>query len=190
MAHITTVTALDPTPCYYVQPELKCVTTREKSGFAFLFCSPRREEMPPRIRELTPDSEELDELDLSGESEFEQESEGDDQLEEAIQTVPASSVLKIKFKLSAANCDPPSTSKGQGKQRMDSDEEELSEFDSEEHFSDQSAQSSMSAARMTARQRAKEMGGETGQELQSLPPGNRITTRFLVRHALIRGCDQ
>lgn len=146
------------------------------------FPSPRATRMPPRIRSITPDSEELDELEPSGESEFEQESEQEDELEELRSPAPAPSALKIKFKLSTATYDPPATSKGKGKQRQVSEEEELSEFDSDEdpedHYSDQSAQSSMSAAKLTARQRAKEMGEDHGMELQSLPPGNRFSTSF------------
>lgn len=49
-------------------------------------------------------------------------------------------------------------------------EDDPSDFsDEEEHFSDASADSSFSGGvRLTARQRAKEMGGEFGMELQSL----------------------
>lgn len=48
-------------------------------------------------------------------------------------------------------------------------DEETSDFSEDDGFSDASAESSISGTRLTARQRAKEMGGKHGMELQSLP---------------------
>lgn len=45
----------------------------------------------------------------------------------------------------------------------------MSDLSDEENYSDASGGSSASGTRLTARQRAKEMGGENGMELQSLP---------------------